>query len=100
MNNKHLNESAAKIAELTAGNNHTGALVEVAKYIGKRDNLNTMPMIKALKAVSDLHSYFGDMPPHLDELRAKIQDTLFKQLNPLESLRIKAARCNFNQHKE
>jgi len=90
MNNKQLEESAVKIAEFTEYNNHTAAIIEVAGYIARRDGTSNLRTKKALHAIDDLHNYFGHCPPHLQELRQKIQVDLFEQLNPLELLTLKA----------
>lgn len=58
-------KAAKRIAQKTASNDHTGAMVELAKtlkpWAGK--------WLKVLEALKALHDAWGELPPGADEIR-------------------------------
>lgn len=64
-----------RLKELTKNNDHTGWLIEVARY-----NQNCQ-QIKAAQAIKILHSYMGYMSGGLLSVRNVIEDAIKKELN-------------------
>lgn len=59
-----------RIAKMTDNNDHTGALIELAKLLG---NTRT---VKILTAIETIHDTEQHLPSHVGEYRAEISDRL------------------------
>ena len=76
VNFKPLREAAASdaaiklIAKMTDNNNHTGALIELAKLLG---NTRT---VKILTAIETIHDTEQHLPTHIREYREEIRERL------------------------
>ena len=76
VNFRPLTEAAAedavikRIAKMTDNNDHTGALIELAKLLG---NTRT---VKILTAIETIHDTEQHLPSHIGEYRAEIRDRL------------------------
>ena len=60
----NLEKDIEKISKLTDNNQHTDALIYLYNNI-----LNNKKAVKALKAIDELHEYFGYLPKELSDLR-------------------------------
>lgn len=63
-----------KIAKLTDRNDHTGSVLELAKF------LNDKKAIKVLQAVQQIHDAEGSMPSEISKYRSNILNDLMSKL--------------------
>ena len=76
VNFQPLTEAAAedaaikRIAKMTDNNNHTGALIELAKLLG---NTRTVKILTAIETIQDVEQH---LPTHVARYRQEISDRL------------------------
>ena len=64
----------AKIAKLTDRNDHTGSVLELAKF------LNDKKAVKALQAVQQIHDAEGSMPSEIAKYRSNVLNDLMNKI--------------------
>lgn len=78
VNNKHANPEvlavSRKIAKLTSMNDHTNAVMKLAKF------LNDIKAIKKLEAVETIHKVEGSIPAEISKYRDTILKALLKKI--------------------
>lgn len=77
-NNKHANPEvfavSKKIAKLTNSNDHTGSVIELAKF------LKDTKTIKKLEAIETIHKIEGSLPSEISKYRDNILKGLLKKI--------------------
>lgn len=68
-------QSAVKFVQhQTDENDHTGAIVTMAKFVANKHNQleGVGALVKAAQAVVTLHDFYGHMPSHLNAIRDEV----------------------------
>lgn len=68
-------QSAVKtVQSQTNENDHTGAIVTMAKFVVNKHNQleDVESLVKAAQAVKTLHTFYGHMPSHLNRIRDEV----------------------------
>lgn len=76
-----LREAAIKAKQQTADNDHTGALLTIARYAAKG---NENGIVMCMESIETLHSYYGEMTPYLIHIRNDLAARLMRNLDPME----------------
>lgn len=71
MNDSELNKLLTELRELTDANQHTEALLQIAKHFGLRK------LVKAFEAIETLHVEMGSLDFSLYDVRSRFSARLF-----------------------
>lgn len=80
---KDLEKFVKIVSKQTFNNDHNGATTTIAKYVTKKhEKLSGIEVcIKECKALELLHSFYGHMPNHLQQIREDLRASLFSFLS-------------------
>lgn len=71
---EQIKKAVDKISELTSDNNHTEAIIELAKFLGNKK------YVTILNSINTIHDVAGHMPPQLELYRKEIHMDMMKQI--------------------
>lgn len=89
-----LKTAAAKVQEQTQDNDHTGAILTMAKYVASKHNQlgGVESLVKAANSVIELHKFYGHMPSHLNQIRDEVASNCEMLMNDEEKTAFHTAR--------